>query len=246
MLVVCRQTIPHSVTWLDGAARTLSQIAEAVPKLSVGLATPSDAFIAYLEQTGESRCKAILRETVLQVEDPNERKRIDPLQGTGLVGISGLSGSIQRLTRDGLSEQLAQFFAEAVSLRSSADHCSKEEDDRARSAAERFLYERLESLAPTAGLFVLNQPVDFRFGPKAAKVDLACCPLRIAIEIDGYYHFQDTDAYRRDRRKDVELQRHGYLVLRFLADDVVARLEEVLDTILAAVALRRRLAQPLP
>ena len=31
--------------------------------------------------------------------------------------------------------------------------------------------------------------------------------LSLAVEIDGYYHFQDPDAYRRDRRKDLELQK---------------------------------------
>jgi very-short-patch-repair endonuclease len=45
---------------------------------------------------------------------------------------------------------------------------------------------------------------------------------------------------RRSRRKDWELQRRGYLVLRFLAEDVVCRLDEILDTILAAVRHRRQ------
>ena len=43
----------------------------------------------------------------------------------------------------------------------------------------------------------------------------------LAVEIDGYYHFQDADAYRRDRRKDLELQKRGFLVVRVLAEDVV-------------------------
>ena len=47
-----------------------------------------------------------------------------------------------------------------------------------------------------------------------------------------------TDAYRRDRRKDLELQKRGYLVVRVLAEDVVCRLEQVLDTILAAITFR--------
>ena len=63
--------------------------------------------------------------------------------------------------------------------------------------------------------------------------------MNLAVEIDGYYHFQNPDSYRRDRRKDMELQKHGYLVVRVLAEDVVCRLEEVLETILAAVAFRR-------
>ncbi len=71
-------------------------------------------------------------------------------------------------------------------------------------------------------------------------MDLLAAPFRLVVELDGsYYHLRDSAAYRRDRRKDWELQRRGYLVLRFLSDDVVERLEEILDTILAAVELRR-------
>jgi very-short-patch-repair endonuclease len=64
------------------------------------------------------------------------------------------------------------------------------------------------------------------------------------IEIDGYFHFQDAESYRRDRRKDMELQKHGYLVVRVLAEDVVCRLEETLDIILAAVAFQRERVKP--
>jgi very-short-patch-repair endonuclease len=63
--------------------------------------------------------------------------------------------------------------------------------------------------------------------------------LNLVIEVDGYHHFQDPEAFRRDRRKDLELQKHGYLVARFLADDIVERLEDVMDAILKAVAFRR-------
>ena len=59
----------------------------------------------------------------------------------------------------------------------------------------------------------------------------------------GYYHL-NPEQYRRDRRKDWLYQRHGYLVLRFLAEDVVDDLEAILNTILDAVALRRDSAPP--
>jgi hypothetical protein len=121
-----------------------------------------------------------------------------------------------------------------------ASRVTPERDDLARSAAERFLFERLETLPETAGLFVLNATLEFPFGPsRPVEVDLMARALALAIEIDGYYHFQDADAYRRDRRKDVQLQKHGILVVRVLAEDVVRRLEETLETILAAVAHRR-------
>ena len=49
--------------------------------------------------------------------------------------------------------------------------------------------------------------------------------------IDGSGHFGNLDDCRRDRRKDALLQEQGYFVLRFLAEDVVERLNEVLNTI---------------
>jgi hypothetical protein len=108
-------------------------------------------------------------------------------------------------------------------------------DDAARSAAERFLAACLELHAETAGRFALNADPGFRFGGRPAEVDLLAAGLHIAVEIDGWHHLQDEDAYRRDRRKDLELQRHGYLVLRFLAADVVRELETILTTIIEAV-----------
>lgn len=110
-------------------------------------------------------------------------------------------------------------------------------DDDARSAAERYLFERLQAHPETRGLFELNGMLDLGGGRRALEVDLLARGARVAVEIDGYYHFTDWDAYRRDRDKDVSLQLAGYLVVRCLADDVAGRLEAILETIL--VALRR-------
>ena len=49
---------------------------------------------------------------------------------------------------------------------------------------------------------------------------------------DGSHHFEDKDVYRRDRRKDELLQESGYFILRFLADDIMNRLGEVMMRIL--------------
>jgi hypothetical protein len=108
-----------------------------------------------------------------------------------------------------------------------------------RSAAEEFLFQLLEHHSATVGLFGPAGDPGFRFGNRAAEVDLLCNWLKIAIEVDGYYHFCDPDSYRRDRRKDRLMQQHGYLVLRFLAQDVVERMEDVLDDVVAAVRFRR-------
>ena len=63
------------------------------------------------------------------------------------------------------------------------------------------------------------------------------------MELDGDQHLADPVAYRRDRRKDLLLQKKGYLVLRFLARDVGRDLDRVLDTILRALARRRRTSE---
>jgi very-short-patch-repair endonuclease len=107
---------------------------------------------------------------------------------------------------------------------------------RARSASEAFLYRRLESLSETAGKFRLNVELPIPFdGWGKMEVDLLCADARVAVELDGAQHLSDADAYRRDRRKDFLLQKNGYFVLRFLAEDVGKRLDEVLDTILGAL-----------
>jgi very-short-patch-repair endonuclease len=63
---------------------------------------------------------------------------------------------------------------------------------------------------------------------------------RIAVELDGEQHLAGGEAYRRDRRRDLLLQENGYLVLRFLAEDVGKRLDEVLNAIVRALSHRGR------
>jgi very-short-patch-repair endonuclease len=63
--------------------------------------------------------------------------------------------------------------------------------------------------------------------------------LKLVVEVDGGHYHLNQPLYRRDRRKDRLNQRHGCLVPRFLAEDVIDDLEMILTTILAAVALRR-------
>jgi very-short-patch-repair endonuclease len=72
------------------------------------------------------------------------------------------------------------------------------------------------------------------------EVDLLCEDARMAIELDGEQHFAGVEAYRRDRRKDILLQENGYLVLRFLAEDVGKRVDEVLNGIIRALFHRSR------
>ena len=113
-----------------------------------------------------------------------------------------------------------------------------EEDDPARSAAERFLFELLNQRWP--GLFALNVALPFPFGSRPAEADLYADAVRLVIEVDGYHHFQDPVCYRRDRRKDWAYQATGYRVVRVLAEDVVPRAGEILDRIAVAVDHCRR------
>jgi very-short-patch-repair endonuclease len=108
----------------------------------------------------------------------------------------------------------------------------------ARSAAEAALYEALEATPATAGRFELNGYLSVRFGSNAAEVDLLARRDRIAIEIDGFYHFNDLDAYRRDRRKDLLLQTQGLLVIRALAQDVMQDPRPVVAAVCQALACR--------
>ena len=107
----------------------------------------------------------------------------------------------------------------------------------ARSASEAFLYRRLQTLEATHGRFILNARLPIPFDQCGhIEVDLLCRDARLAVEIDGPQHLADPEAYRRDRRKDARLQEDGYFVLRFLAEDVGKRLDDVLDGILRALA----------
>lgn len=137
------------------------------------------------------------------------------------------AGSVKRLVRDGVDMPLAHLFVQV------ATHPEAEVGDRARSASERFLFRRLETLPQTKGLFQLNVKLDIPFdGWGEMEVDLICSKAKLAIELDGEQHLSSVEAYRRDRRKDALLQENGYTVLRFLTEDVGKRLDDVLDTIL--------------
>ena len=149
------------------------------------------------------------------------------------------SGSVRRLIRDGVDTPLASLFVHAArAMPEDAEGAA-----RARSASEAFLYKRLDTLTETHGRFRLNVALPIPFdGFGTLEVDLLCSGARVAIELDGGQHLADPIAYRRDRRKDQLLQENGYLVLRFLAEDIGKELDAVLDAILRALARRRQSA----
>lgn len=144
------------------------------------------------------------------------------------------AASVRRLVRDGVDVPLATLFVNvAQTVPPDAEGA-----ERARSATERFLFQRLQTLPETRNRFRLNADLPIAFDSLGRlEVDLLCADARVAVELDGAQHLADP-IYRRDRRKDQVLQENGYLVLRFLAEDVGKELDTVLDSILRAISHR--------
>ncbi len=151
------------------------------------------------------------------------------------------AASVRRLIRDGVDIPLANLFVGVTCNPSTA----AEGGDTARSASEAFLFRRLQTLPQTTDRFRLNQRLPIAFNQKGEmEVDFLAADMRLAIELDGAQHLTDPDAYRRDRRKDALLQQHGFLVLRFLAEDAGKHLELILDTILAGLVHQQNILAP--
>jgi superfamily II DNA or RNA helicase len=147
------------------------------------------------------------------------------------------AASVRRLIRDGVDTTLGGLFLKAARKAESPIDST----DQARSASELFFHRRLETLLETKGAFRLNVPLPIAFdGFGRMEVDFLCSDAGLVIEVDGTQHFTDPEAYRRDRRKDALLQENGYFVLRFLAADLALHLDSILDTVLRALAHRRR------
>lgn len=138
------------------------------------------------------------------------------------------AASVRRLIIDGVDVPLADLFLHAAAqfIPTPEGHA------HARSATEAFLYRRLQTLPLTRGRFKLNARLPIQFDDRGEmEIDLLDAEARLAVELDGPQHLADPVAYRRDRRKDLLLQESGYLVVRFLTDDVSKRLSDVLDTL---------------
>jgi hypothetical protein len=220
----------QNVTGLEETARILTEMATAQPRTALNWLVEPMQFASYNRQAPPSRVKALLHESIISLTGPSLPTVASP-RATAIE--SSESTSVSYLREDQRSDTCDLEF----------ENARPGDDDQARSAAERFLFDRLEAMIETAGLFELNATLDFHFGGnRLIEVDLVARSLKLAVEIDGYHHFTDPERFRRDRRKDLELQKQGYLVVRVLADDVVDRLEDVMDTILQAVAFRRAAA----
>lgn len=194
-------------------------IAERAPRLPLVLAMTPARLDAALREHGGTRIEVLLRQGTVVL-----RRAAEPHASPTLASMPAVA------------EEAGAVGSTASAIeRTRAELAVNPEDpelrELARSLAERVLHDALQARPTTRGRFALNREMAFRFGPRACEIDLCDHETRIAVEIDGYHHFTSHDAYRRDRRKDVLLQREGFVVLRFLDCDVFDRLEFVLQVI---------------
>lgn len=218
-----------SLEELTAVAAEAVRWASAVPAAPIAAAVPGAVWKEYAASAADSRAKAILKEGVYEVPLVDSTAAAQALVAAGASPQD--AAAVGRIVGDGADPLLVEAAADLARALAPAAPA-----DGARSAAERFLYRFLESIPETAGRFELNGCLDFRFGRQPAEVDLLCRRPKIAVELDGYHHFREAADYRRDRHKDWELQRRGFLVLRFLAEDVFPEIETIRDRILSAVA----------
>ena len=240
------ESVPGILVWLPDDRNEISvysavlallvQLAESVPILPLGLLLTEAQEQFLLKQFPESRVKAVLRSGLLRVDSPQPDTLKQWFRDHGAKDEARLQNVIRAVAEYGVTSELLET---ALALTETADPSGTATSDaKYRSQAERFLFHCLEARASTAGQFQLNTRLDIEFGNRSMEVDFLAEDAKVVVELDGYYHFRSLDNYRRDRRKDALLQQQGFLILRFLADDVVNDLETILATIEQTLALR--------
>jgi very-short-patch-repair endonuclease len=70
------------------------------------------------------------------------------------------------------------------------------------------------------------------------EVDFLWRAERLVAELDGYAYHSSREQFAADRRRDRELQRRGYVVLRFTYEEVTREPEAVLAALRAELAKR--------
>lgn len=222
----------NAPTWFHSAANLLAGIVTAIPAIPVAIAASPVEFEIFMREVPDSRLTALLREGRIELDGLSAVEIPSQLAMSGITIPSNLADLLAKI---GATSDVTSILADTAETLARTLDVGQEE--LARSAAERFLFEVLESWPATAGQFQLNERLEFLHGNASAEGDLVAPSSRLVIELDGsYHHLADAEAYRRDRRKDYSYQRHGYLVLRFLSEDVVTRLEDILQTIREALA----------
>jgi very-short-patch-repair endonuclease len=216
----------HRPEWISSALRVAIGLATHVPTLDIAVAVTPEA-IAGWQPVGSPRERAMVAEGLVVIASHHAESCAGP------VG----RAPVRKDEPAHASTPGAHHFANPPSQQSMTS------TPRARSAAEALLFGILQARAHTRERFVLNASVTAQFGSAPLEIDLLCESLKLAIEVDGYHHFTDSVAYRRDRRKDVVLQELGYMVVRVLATDITDECDYVLSVIERAIAQREQRMQ---
>jgi very-short-patch-repair endonuclease len=98
---------------------------------------------------------------------------------------------------------------------------------------ERILWRALRELPAEGTHFRRQAPI----GPYV--VDFFCPAKRLIIELDGGHH-NDDDIAKRDRERQLWLEKEGYRVVRFWNSEIAAELEAVLERIYVELYGSRR------
>ena len=96
--------------------------------------------------------------------------------------------------------------------------------------AERLLWQRLRNRQLLGVKFRRQVPI------KGYVADFAALEIKLIIELDGSQHIENKEA---DEIRTGFLQREGYKVIRFWNNDVLLRIDYVLEFIFQAVSCRQ-------
>ncbi|MFD1282396.1 endonuclease domain-containing protein [Methylobacterium goesingense] len=102
---------------------------------------------------------------------------------------------------------------------------------RTSTGAERRLWRHLRHRLPLQGSHFRRQVA---LGPYVA--DFCCLSARLIVEVDGGQHTLDHSIVY-DEARTISLERQGFRVLRVTNTDVMHRIDDVLETIRAALAI---------
>lgn len=203
------------------------------------LALSGTAGTLLAEEPGAGAAPATLDE---QIRAAVARATAEPAHPIAVLAAADAAARWRAGRRDRLAAMVDEGWTPVPEADAAAEAAARPAAPRvhfdARSLAEATLFEALEATPATTGRFRLNQSLAVRFGPSSAEIDLLSRTDGIAIEIDGVHHFADPDCYRRDRRKDLLLQTHGFVVVRLLAEDVVRDVRAAVTAVSQALAYR--------
>ena len=108
---------------------------------------------------------------------------------------------------------------------------------RDQTDAERALWFRLRDRRLNGMKFRRQMPI------RSYVVDFCCEAARLVVELDGGQHVERAP---EDTERTAELERYGYLVLRFWNNDVLSNIDGVLATIIATGGQEPPHPNPLP